>query len=458
ERYDVNEGIRVSAILRRFAELRSQVGEDSRRSLLDAVLEPEVQYPSPLLRVIAHGARPAGGNGGPSVGAAQVLEDGSATWTVPLQISVNVGGFKIPARAAPEPAPLPKAPLDEQGAGEKIEIDRQYGNRQGYNPRFLKGFTVPMPKLSKGQRDTAAKLKNPKNGDDPLELKYTHFSIKMNVERRMAYFTACHIDGSTWINIDRDTGLPREAAEAAETWVDDPRIDSEAQCEQSLYDAQKPKRIFDRGHLVRRQDPTWGPEKRAIRANADTFHFSNCAPQASTFNQTAKFWQGIEQYILEDNAVADDDRIIVFTGPVFGQSDREYRYVKVPAQFFKVIARVQDGELLATALLADQSQFIKKLPESLTAEAMEAWDDTTKVDEFLSSVKEIEALTGLNFGVLRDHDTHSGSEAVRAPLTDFTEVPLHRPPRPVRPRPKPVLEFAPSPEPIRRVGASRKRR
>jgi endonuclease G len=31
--------------------------------------------------------------------------------------------------------------------------------------------------------------------------------------------------------------------------------------------------FFDRGHLTRRVDPSWGTEQEALRADADTFHF-----------------------------------------------------------------------------------------------------------------------------------------------------------------------------------------
>lgn len=48
------------------------------------------------------------------------------------------------------------------------------------------------------------------------------------------------------------------------------------------------------GHLTRRNDPTWGTSDEAERANADTFHFANCTPQHLRFNETAKYWQGVD--------------------------------------------------------------------------------------------------------------------------------------------------------------------
>lgn len=414
-RQDVNEGIRISAILRTLKQHRADAPL-AHRALLDRTLEPGIEYPSPLLRIVNRAEESAQRPGRtPPV----LRPDGTATWTVPLEISVNLGGLSaaLPPAAAPALAAAP--------AAERIEPDRDYSNRQGYNPKFLAGFDVPLPRLG-DLAASAAKVRPGSAGENPFELKYTHFSVVMNARRKLAFFTACNIDGKSWIAIDRDSGEPAEAAEASEKWFDDPRISGAAQTTQDLYDEQRPKRLFDRGHLVRRQDPSWGTAARAKRANADTFHFTNCAPQASTFNQRAKFWQGIEQYVLEDNAVADADRVSVFTGPVFGPDDPVYRDVRVPRQFWKIVVRVEQGELLALALLADQSDFLKKLPEALAAEA---WDDFGKVEPFLSTVAKVEHLTGLDFGELRNGDLRAGRDSPDLPIESFASIPL----RPVRP-------------------------
>jgi endonuclease G len=434
-RHDVNEGIRISAILRKLTAMRGQLGDNTKRRLLDAVLEPKFNVPGRLHEALDKVASHSSTSRFPTTEDTSPVTDGNtATWTIPLRISVNLGGPQPPTATTPsDPSgtPVNAAKAAPDSSSEKVTIELPYTNRSGYDPAFLKGFNIPLPKLTASQKKKAAELLKPAPGADPLELKYTHYSIVMNAERRLAFFTACNIDGTSWINIDRDTNLPKESAEASEVWYADDRIAPETQCNQAdHYDKQKPKRIFDRGHLVRRQDPSWGTVKRAIRANADTFHFTNCTPQASTFNQTTSYWQGIEQYILEDNVVADKDRITVFTGPVFGSKDKPYRDIHVPAKFWKVIVRVQDDELVCNALLADQSQFIKKMPESFDGSpesAAEDWDTTTKVDNYLSTVAEIETLTGLDFGVLRDHDVRSGGESSSALISSFTDIPLHKP-------------------------------
>ena len=108
-------------------------------------------------------------------------------------------------------------------------------------------------------------------------------------------------------------------------WLIDPRIDDpEAprfQCGEELYAAKK----TDRGHLTRYLDVAWGTKAQALKALADTFHFTNCCLQLSDFNQTQARWQGIEQFLLERKAKKDKMRISVITGPIFKRTTRSTR-------------------------------------------------------------------------------------------------------------------------------------
>jgi endonuclease G len=436
---NVNEGVRVSAIARALQEGKGNLGGVA-LALLEAALNPPSRRPSILGErapavgpLVAVPDQPAAA--GPSMG-----KDGTVTWTIPLTVSVRLGSAIAPVVGLPaEPATTGGA-TEPELPSEAVKIDRRYSNRGGYDPEFLRGHRLALPALSEEQQAQAARKLKVFAGEDPYELTYEHFSIVMNAARRMAFFTAVNIDGPSWVAIKRaidmsgiaaleqmeDTTEAAEAAEASEKWFDDPRISREAQTDQSLYDKQRPKRLFDRGHLVRRQDPSWGTKAAANKANADTFHFANCAPQESRFNQDTHLWQGIENYVL-DNAQADDIRVTVFTGPVFTEDDPDYRYVKVPKSFWKIVARVERGRLLATALLADQSDRITKLPERMS----EGFDDMSKVKSFQVSVAEVERLTGLDFGPLRDHDTFEVTEAEalgkRRPLSSFRDIQLSAP-------------------------------
>lgn len=423
---DVNEGIRISAIVKALPGLTESLGR-AQRELVETALRSARRQPSRASDEVHEVHRPASGeyelppaarDRHGETGKVVIESRSGSTWQIPLEITIGLRG------ATPMKTELAQPFVASGSSAEAVTIDRNYSNRRGYRPDFLKGYRIDLPGLGPAQKANAARKLKVTGSEDPYELKYQHFSVVMNVRRRMAFFTACNIDGTTWIDIDRDTGEPREAAEAREKWFDDPRIAPEEQCEQSLYDDQRPRRVFDRGHLVRRQDPAWGTASRAIRANADTFHFTNCTPQESVFNQTAEYWQGIERWILEDSAVADRERVSVFTGPVFSEDDPPYRYVHVPMAFWKIVAYVRDGELRATALLASQKERIKRLPEAVA----EDLGDVTAVEEWQTSVREIERLTGLDFGILREHDTLQGgggeARKTRRRLKSFDDIRL----------------------------------
>jgi endonuclease G, mitochondrial len=89
----------------------------------------------------------------------------------------------------------------------------------------------------------------------------------------------------------------------------------------------------------------------------------------------------------------------VFSGPLFAADDDQYRGVRLPRQFWKVVAMAkQSGELSATAYLLSQEQLIKGLeiiPEAFSYGAYRTYQ---------VPVGQIQDLTGLSFGSLVDAD------------------------------------------------------
>lgn len=246
-----------------------------------------------------------------------------------------------------------------------------YGSAEGYDQNFLGSeHHLELPTLATDLQSKVAKLK-----DNSEVLTYHHFSIVMNAERRLAFFTAVNVDGRQLQHIER----------GRDKWYFDPRLDKRFQAGPELY-AGNP---LDRGHLVRRQDPIWGPV--AVAAGEDTFHFTNCSPQHAKLNQVD--WLEVEDYILNtaDNA---DVRISVFTGPVFREDDMLYREYLLPADFWKVVAFInKNGQLRATAYLRSQKNYL---------ESLEFFDDEYKTWQV--PVAQVEALTGLSFGIPQDAD------------------------------------------------------
>jgi endonuclease G len=199
----------------------------------------------------------------------------------------------------------------------------------------------------------------------------------------MAYYTAVNIDGRRVKHITRDRDV----------WYFDPRIAREHQAGVELYE----RNDLDQGHLVRRTDPVWG--RAAATANEDTFHFTNCAPQHKNLNR--RTWLELEDYILK-NADNRDLRVSVFTGPVFRADDMPYRGVyRLPAEFWKVVVMVKPGrKLSATAYLQTQKNLIEDLEFIYGA-----------VQTYQVPVSRIEAITGLDFGDLRNHDPLADTES-----------------------------------------------
>src|SRR5690606_32516341 len=113
-------------------------------------------------------------------------------------------------------------------------------------------------------------------------------------------------------------------------------------------------KAFDKGHLVRREDAAWGESFALVqRANGDTYHATNCSPQAAGFNQAARGqdnWGRLENHVFSSAA---SEELCVLAGPVLSAEDEVFVGVgeggrtlraKIPSRYWKIIvARVEDG-------------------------------------------------------------------------------------------------------------------
>lgn len=249
--------------------------------------------------------------------------------------------------------------------------------RKGYDPRALPGWEVPLPR-------PAGDMRALRRGGSGFELKYEHFSVIMSASRRMPVLTACNIDGA------ESRRLPRISQ-----WSYDGRLDREDQWGNELYSGND----LDRGHMVRREDPVWGPLAVARRANLDTFHYTNSCPQMAGVNQVT--WLGLEEYILS-HVREDRMRISVFTGPFFTARDIPYRGALVPRAFWKVVAfHTDDGRPSATAYKVGQARELQDL------EFVFAGYKTYQI-----SIQQVADGTGIDFGALLPFDGFSQHERV----------------------------------------------
>lgn len=260
----------------------------------------------------------------------------------------------------------------------QLHDDAYFRDRQGFDENFLDPFTVPMPRCVGRTAGDEVPLKS---GSGHV-LRYGNFSVVMSMSRQIALYTACNIDGQASKKIKRDT----------DAWYYDDRIDRAHQAGEELYRDNE----LDRGHLVRREDPVWGPQ--AALANDDTFHFTNCSPQHSGMNQ--KTWLGLEDYLLQ-NARVHRLRISVFTGPVLRDDDMVYRGVKIPKEYWKVVAFLTEDRPSATAYLISQGKLIEDLEFVFG-----------RYKTYQVAVAEVQELAALDFGDLSRFDGFSNAEAL----------------------------------------------
>ncbi len=205
-----------------------------------------------------------------------------------------------------------------------------------------------------------------------------------SASRRLPLITAVNIDGAGSVRLKRKGN-----------WRLDGRLDKAHQIGNGLY-ASNP---LDRGHMVRRRDPGWGPN--AQEAEIDTFHYTNCAPQHEDLNQ--KEWLGLEDYVLEAVDTLDF-RASVLTGPVFRDTDKRLKQgvgdpdVQIPEEFWKVVAMVDanTGKLSATGYVLSHGPMIRNLVESVFVFG--------SYKTYQVRIALIAEQTGLDFGALTKAD------------------------------------------------------
>jgi endonuclease G len=264
----------------------------------------------------------------------------------------------------------------------------------GYDLDFL-GERIDVPRLVAAPGTDAVAT-----DDGTSIVRHTHFSLQMNAARRFASWVAWNIDGGALKALSRK-GL---------TFVRDPKVAEDLQVGDHLY----ADNDLDRGHLARRADLLWGPLPVAQRANVDFFYFTNITPQMNDFNQSARagVWGRLEDAVFADVEV-EDLKVSVFGGPVFQDDDRVYRGVRLPREYWKVLAYRDSGRLLARAFLLTQD--LNRL------RALEL--DEYRV--FQISLPELEERTGLRFAdVLRASDSPVVPRAsdARIPLSNTDDI------------------------------------
>lgn len=412
----LNEGIRISRILRHLRA--AELDDEGRARVVELGTAPSPHgrvgggRPEPALDERGAGPDADGRLDGRAAGHGAAVAP--VTVQIPLRLTVAVSLARADDDAPPVPPVAPHDAPRQDGAGhggtgsdgtardgtapapaaappegvEALAIDPDYASRAGYDPAFL---GVPLPLPGAGSNAAVASA----------ELRYHHFSIVMHRVRRLALFTAVNVDG----------GATDAQPRSDDRWILDPRLPRTEQTGAAVY----ADNALDRGHLVRRLDPAWGPLARA--ANDDTFHYTNSAPQHHAFNAGSTLWLGLEEYVL-GTARRDRLRVSVVSGPVLAPDDPAYRGVLLPRQFYKVVAVVDAaGSLVVTGYVLGQHAF---LPGVLAEAAFGAYRT------FQVPVAMIAALTGLDLSAFVAADPLGAVEATVAAhaLTTYADIVL----------------------------------
>lgn len=438
-----NEGVRISVIYETLQQALDGLASGP-RSLLSAALEAHKgtaagdTSPAPQRGVLMP-PRPQASQSESSVQAitgesAMPITSqlpGEVTFSVPLEITVRLSQQQVRLPGLPDATVAPVAAARLTRGAEAARVDTDYASRGGYADDFIPGIKVPMPALKPVLAKQVAPLRagEPDVADGLLH--YEHFSLKMHKTRRVAIFTATNIDGDTYKVVNRKTGEITLADSEGDTWYKDPRISESFYLGQDFYSSTS--NYFDRGHLTRRTDPTWGPPEDALRANTDTFHFTNCSPQHFRFNESAKYWQGVERYVLETGVLAagPDARLCVLQGPIYNNAidlwiDNE---VQIPSAFWKIVAWKGAQGLKAVGMVVDQLPLLSEQRVNMGQPKEVSHVD---VSQWRMHIQDIGARTGLVFNdTLIQADTigqpqaQPGAEAAAGTrITSFADIKL----------------------------------
>ena len=426
-----NEGVRISFIA---SYLRSQKPQSTVAQAVLAAGEPRP------------GETVSGGSDDAADGGIRIETgpNGRTRVLVPIDIDVNVGkladdrGPIVSPRPAPDPRGVPSGPR----AIEKVVIKRDYPKRNGFQGGVLgAGAAVALPKVTAKKFGKVLPVKGKANG----QLKYWNYTVVMNADRRLAFFSAATVDASRFRgNRDAD----------GDTWYDDTRLDAGEQVgkdfykKQKAFEADRSRNPFDQGHLSRRSDLQWGGDDDEAKRNGDdSYHYPNCAPQHWQFNQNNKasgLWFRLEEMAIV--AGGGKRKLCVINGPVFdapistagadgllrlnvgGTSvdDGTFGGVAIPKQFFKVIAWRDDSGLRAKAFVVTQESLLTTIDRYYPAEKAPAVLTDLEVRLYQVRISDLEKLTGLDFGALAQHDTPAGQEATHVsqglPIEDESQI------------------------------------
>ena len=263
----------------------------------------------------------------------------------------------------------------------------------GYDRDFIgEGIRIPLPTFN---RQLGRSILRAPGLRKNIFSDHAHFTVVMNEYTRQLVYSA--------YNIDQSSFLPRPPGGGRRSWRNDPNVKAKFQLDNDYYkDRQTPTgkvpNPYDRGHMVMRFNNMWGADNdESDKAGKATFIYSNSSLQHENLNRDE--WKALEIGIVRKFEDDKNDRLAVFTGPIYGDLDRhinltDQESARVPSGFFKVICyrRKTDAEanklgVLAFAIFQDTEVLRDK----------KGGKQVKTNREYQVTISELQNWTGINF-------------------------------------------------------------
>ena len=266
----------------------------------------------------------------------------------------------------------------------------------GYDSNFLgENIHIPLPTFSRSLAQSV--LRKPGILRAGLYSDHIHFTLVMNEHTRQLIYSAYNIDQSQFRS--KVTGKGKRG------WQNDQGIGPENQLDNKYYKDRTDgsgrviPNPYDRGHMVMRFNTMWGAtDSESNKAGKATFIYANSSLQHENLNRDE--WKAIELEIVRELRLDKNNKLAVFTGPIFGDLDRHINLsdrdsARIPSGFFKVICFVkkqsepgQELGVLAFAVFQDDTVLRDK-----------KGGRTIKTDRsYQVTISELQNWTGINFG------------------------------------------------------------
>jgi endonuclease G, mitochondrial len=266
----------------------------------------------------------------------------------------------------------------------------------GYSPDFIgDNIRIPLPKFSRSLAQSV--LRKPTILRKGLYSDHIHFTLVMNKHTRQLIYSA--------YNIDQSKFRAKVAGKGKRSWKKDKDIGNENQLGNDYYkdrksaSGEKIPNPYDKGHMVMRFNNMWGDtNKESDKAGKATFIYANSSLQHENLNRDE--WKELEINIVRSFQADVNDRLSIFTGPIYGDLDRHINLsdqdsARVPSGFFKIICyRTKHPEVenqlgvLAFVIFQD-AEVLRDKKGSATVKTNRRYQVT---------ISEIQDLTGINFG------------------------------------------------------------